>query len=181
MSGKTVVQCLSALVVLFAPLQACNHDMNTGEYTSFDPAFAVAIHGDYAYIGLDGGICVLNISNPLLPTKIATIETGGKAKDLFIRDSLLYMAGWYSGLFIFDITEPSSLSFIGSCDTPGRAHNVVVSGGYAYVADDWSGLLIIDITDPAEPSLIGSRDTGRAMGVAAEGEYIYVVDIYKSI
>ena len=54
--------------------------------------------------------------------------------------------------------------------------DLAVAGNYAYVADGIDDLQVIDITDPASPVVVDSLSlTGDQMGIAVNGQYVYMV------
>jgi CSLREA domain-containing protein len=161
----------------------------------------------YAYIadGGQGGLRILEVSDPVAPVEVGFIKTPGVASGIAlaevpVKDSrtnggssmhlaseiqldghmqtYVYVADGNSGLRIIDVSDPKNPIEIGSCDTPVFAENVVVSGPYAYLADGLNGgLRVIDISDPRKPVEVGSYETqGYAKGLVAEGTRIYLAD-----
>jgi len=74
----------------------------------FGRAYAVVVRGDYAYLGSGGGIYILNISDPTLPTKVAEIATSGVVRDLSFDGPRLYVADYRAGLRIINVTDPTN-------------------------------------------------------------------------
>ena len=139
---------------------------------------AVAIQGNFAYIGIGPRLVILNISDPAHPVFVGkTAVLPGIVWDISISGSYAYVAAESGGLRIINISNPAAPTEAGFYDTPGYAYGVAISGSYAYVADSGSGLQIINITNPAIPTLAGVYDTlGYAFGVAVSGSYAYVAD-----
>ncbi len=143
----------------------------------YGPAFAVAVQGDYAYLGSGGGIYILNISDPTLPTKISEIATPSVVEGLFVNNLHLYVADYYAGLRIINVADPANPYEEGYYNTPGHAYSVYVLGSYAYVAAAWAGLRVINVADPAHPYELGYYDTpDQAYGVYVLDSYAYVAD-----
>jgi hypothetical protein len=142
-------------------------------------AWAVAVSGNYAYVadGNDGGLRVVNITNPVAPVEAGFYDTPGGAYGVAVSGNYAYVAHDNLGLRVVNITNPSSPVEVGFSDTPGSARGVAVSGNYAYVADAGSGLRVANITNPVAPFEVGYYDTpGYAYGVAVSGNYAYVAD-----
>ena len=145
---------------------------------------AVAVQGDYAYLGVGSRLVVLDVSNPANPMVVG--QTGvlpDVVQDVAVAGDYAYVADDDAGLRIIDVTDPATPIETGVYDTPEKAFGVAVAGDYAYVGDGYGGLRIIDVTDPAAPTEAGFYDTpGDARGVAvAAGDpqghtYAYVVD-----
>ena len=138
---------------------------------------AVAVAGDYTYIGQGQDLVVLDISNPASPTELGRLSTAGFVRDVAVSGSYAYVADDTNGLVIVNVDNKATPTLAGSYDTAGGVHGVAVSGNYAYVAEYGNGLVIVDISDPATPTHAGSYDTaGAAYAVAVSGNYSYVAD-----
>jgi hypothetical protein len=117
---------------------------------------AVAVQGNYAYIGEGPGLTVLDISDLAKPRLLGrTVPISENLRDIAISDNIAYVAAGMDGLRIINVTDPSNPLEIGSYNTPSEADSVVVAGKYAYVTCSYEGLRIIDIADPTTPKEIG--------------------------
>ncbi|WP_147073278.1 DUF4347 domain-containing protein, partial [Microcystis aeruginosa] len=145
----------------------------------------VQVVGNYAYLASDnGGLQIIDISNPENPTLKGNYDTPGIASDVEVVGNYAYVAdGWDGGLQIIDISNPTNPIFIGNYDTNSVANDVEVVGNYAYVADDMAGLKIIDISNPTNPILIDYYDdfSTVAYGVEVVGNYAYVADYFDGL
>jgi hypothetical protein len=140
--------------------------------------YAVAVQGNYAYIGLGPRLVILNVSDRAHPALVG--QTGvlpGLVNDMAVTGSYAYVATGDGGLRIINISDPAHPTEVGFYDTSGYAQGVVVSGDYAYVADG-SGLRIIRVSDPAHPQEISFLYTGYALDVAISGNYAYIAGGY---
>ena len=145
---------------------------------------AVAVQGDYVYLGVGPRLVVLDVSNPANPTVVGRTEVlPDIVRGVAVAGNYAYVADGSSGLRIINVSDPAAPSEAGFYDTPGHANDVAVAAGdpqghtYAYVADGDSGLRIINVTDPATPSEAGFYDTPwYARGVAVTESYAYVAD-----
>ena len=138
---------------------------------------AVALQGNYAYIGVGGRLVILNVSDSAHPVVVGQIGVPRVITGVAVAGNYAYIADGGSGLRIVDVSDPAAPSEAGFYDTPGYARGVALAGDYAYVADEGSGLRIVDVSNPAAPSEAGFYDTpGYAMSVALAGSYAYVAD-----
>ncbi|MBT7409796.1 MAG: hypothetical protein HN826_08860 [Methylococcales bacterium] len=147
------------------------------EETPFDPklistlssnAFGgLFIKDNIAYIaGFQSGFFIIDITNPLSPIIVGSVDTPGNALDVFVIGNTAYVADSSSGLQVIDISNIGSPIIVGSIKTPHNAKKVFVLGNHAYVADGNNkstndtdgGLYIIDISVPNSPAIIGSLD-----------------------
>lgn len=125
------------------------------------PGFAnnVKVSGSFAYVAAGTvGLIVVDVSNPKLPSIVATIDTDGVALDLGIDGGHLYLADGVAGLKVYSLDNPVLPSLVGFVDTPGNAQDISVQNGYVYVGDGVAGIQVIDARTPNAPVLI--TDTG---------------------
>jgi len=99
--------------------------------------------GDYVYEACgDGGLGIVNVSNPSDPYFVGTFDTRGPARDVFISGHYAYVAERDSGIQIFDISEPENPVLAGGYDTPGYARRVFAQDDFIYVADTTSLMIL---------------------------------------
>jgi len=138
-------------------------------------AYSVAVSGKYAFVAAqEGGLQIIDISNPPNPTRIGGYNTSGTAMGIAVSGNNAYVADGDAGLQIIDIGKPSSPIWVSEYGTADYANGVAVSGNYAYVTED-SGLEIIDISKRSDPVWVGEYGTtGYANAVALSGNFAYV-------
>ena len=145
----------------------------------------VAVAGSYAYVAwsTNGGLRIINISNPAAPTEVGFYNTPGPARGVAVVGSYAYVLtgdckfGSSTPLRIIDVSNPAAPTEVSLFGTPGCGVGLAVAGSYAYVTNGSSGLRIINVSNPAAPTEIGFYDTiGTAVGVAVAGGYAYVAD-----
>lgn len=105
------------------------------------------------------GFLIIDISDLLNPTILCTLDTPGNVIDLYVRDTLAYLADLNS-LLIVNVSDPYNPTVIGSLAiSGGGAYDVWVFGNYAFVTEeDFFGgqgkVNMIDISDPTSPIFI---------------------------
>lgn len=134
---------------------------------------------EIAIVGLDTGSAVIDVTHPLCPEVIGTLEPGVAAtatRDVKVMGdyALVVAEARQHGLQVFDLrplldgsasgsVEPVAI-YRGTAQQPvSNAHNVVaVEGGdhvYLVAAPSCSrGLHIVDMSDPLQPSFAGCYD-----------------------
>jgi len=93
---------------------------------------AVAVQGDYAYVGVGPRLVTLNISNPANPVVVG--QTGvlpDVVQGVVVTGTYAYVAAGDSGLRIINVSDPAAPANAGSYDTPGFAEGVAVAGNHA--------------------------------------------------
>lgn len=136
----------------------------------------VTIKDSLAYFA-DGsaGFLIIDISDLLNPSILCTLDTPGRVIDLFVRDTLAYLADKDS-LLIVNVSNPSNPSIIGHVGIPGcGAYDVWVSGNYAFVTEeDYLGgqgkVNMINISNPTLPTLV------KQLSMAATPYGLFVVN-----
>ena len=154
----------SVTVVTFAP-QA----LGFYQFPSSTSANGVDVDGSAAYVAAgNGGLYVLDVTDPGTPTFVTSLATPGNANDVVVSSGLALIADGTAGLQLVDVLDPTQPALLGLLDTTD-AHDVAVVGATAYVADGTSGLRIVNIDDVDAPTLLGTADTpGTAKGVAVD-------------
>jgi hypothetical protein len=131
------------------------------------------VAGNYAYIvspedyyqSYIGGLRIVDVRRPALPTEVAFLKFRGATGGVFIAGDYAYVGGGK----IIDVSNPAHPVEVASSMLFG-AKGIKVVGSYAYVQG--FGLSIVDVSDPAHPVEVGSYQT------PTYGESIYVVGSY---
>lgn len=140
------------------------------------PTQAVAVQGQYAYVGVGLRLVVLDVTDPTTPVELgSTAPFPYFVEDIVVSGTLACVAAGGAGLRVVDVTDPANPVEVGFWDSPGYAEGVAISGTVAYLADGPYGLRAVDISDPIHPVPLGAAfDTNYAFEVAVSGHYAYV-------
>jgi hypothetical protein len=110
----------------------------------------VAIAGNTFYVSTDRGIVVLDMTDPLKPQYVTTVQIAN-AQAAQTQFRYLFVSA-KDGLHVVDITVPAKAHEITTAFIPLRdGHKLHVARTYAYVADGSDGVAIIDVTNPEKP------------------------------
>jgi hypothetical protein len=135
-------------------------------------AQAVDIQGDYAFMATRGELTVLDISDPLIPTRTGYLRIS--ANDVVAKEHAVYMTG-QDGFHIVDTHNPSHPQLLGSVPTRQIATGLALVSDLAYVVDHLGGLTIIDIADSLAPRQLSYTDIdGILRDVEVNGSYAYI-------
>lgn len=77
---------------------------------------------------------------------VGSFDGGGYAKEILLKDDLIYMTVELGGLQIIDVSNAADPYLVGTIETE-FALGVDVDDDYVYVADEDEGLIIIEIPD----------------------------------
>lgn len=138
---------------------------------------AIAVEGNYAYLGGSSAMRVYNVAQPDSVTQIATVSVSDAIYALQKDGNRLYAAGSGAGLLIMNVTYPTAPYLAYTIPTNDRAYGARVVADIAYVADGWGGLLSIDISIPSQPVYLDRIDLpGCARSVEIVGKAAFVTD-----
>ncbi|MDW8069364.1 MAG: hypothetical protein RML46_10650 [Anaerolineae bacterium] len=138
---------------------------------------AVAVDGNYAYVGGSNLLAVVDISNPDVPTLRSEYKPfsdwiGGIA----VSGDYLYTTAMYR-FRTFRRQDPLTPTLLSTYNLPGGGDALVLRGNLAYVADNDKGVRVLDLSDPARPVEVGFYDTpGHTFHLDVSGDYIYAAD-----
>lgn len=141
----------------------------------------ISLKGKIAYLTQGSeGLDIFDVSVPSTPNMITTIQTPGTAVDLFINDTIAYIAD-YDSLQVINIADSSAPFRVGAASMPNPCYDVFVSGNYAYVICESSSgnngsLQVVDISDPASPNIVSSVSNinGDPFAIYVVGNYAYI-------
>ena len=162
------------------------------EFANADPVSTTTLAGLARRMHLEGstlyiangqaGLTIFDISNPVAPDLLASVDTPGDAWDVAIASQYAWIADGPGGVHVVDI---------GDLENPRRmatwrgaeVYGATLADGRAYLASGfYDGLEILDATDPTAPRSLGSLNTpGRAYGIALSGERAYLADGFEGL
>lgn len=177
---RFLLVCIGLILVPAPAIPECvdygNHLYRVGNCDTPGHALAVAVAETWAYVAdADGGLQLVDITNPQMPSVVSGLSTPGAACGLAVHERNVHLADGPSGLQIIDVTVFWNPRIIGAVLLPGAACGVAIRDDLTFVACGPSGLAIVDTGDPRNPILLGSVGTpGEAMHVAVSGDHAYV-------
>ncbi len=149
-----------------------------GSASTANVALGVAISGNLAIVAEGQYLEFFDISNPVSPQLIHTIDDPQAAyRRISIDGNFAYVVSGDQGLLVFDITDTSDPVLVGQYDTPATAFRVQVAGDVAYVLDQGTGIIVLDISDPSDPTLMNTLPgSGNTRGISLSGDKLYWAD-----
>ena len=137
---------------------------------------AVAVRGDYAYIGVGPRLVILDVYDPADVRVVGQTSPHGPVDGVAVAGSYAYVADRYWGLRIVNVANPAAPTEAGTCYTAGWVSAVAVAGNYAYLAGQAGQLYIINVANPTAPAQVSvfDRPGGWCHDVAVAGNYAYV-------
>lgn len=150
----------------------------------------IALHGNLAYVAAGkANLRVLDLSDPIKPVEIETLEAFQWAMALALDGDRLYVADNAQGLWIADISQPAQPSVLGTYQLKQPAAGLAVRDGMVYVVHMTGGMVALDVSNPAQPVLKAELNlpqmssavtlVGETAWVAAGTGGLWIVDISR--
>ncbi len=148
---------------------------------------AVAVQGNYAYVGMGPYVVVVDVSNPAKPVEVGRVglysdQWYARPWVLTVVGNYVYVADASGGMRVVSVADPGKPVEVGAYTAAGlHVMDIAVVGGYAYLATWPGGLRVLDVANPAHPVEVGyyknCDDTfcWWANRVAVSGDYAFVV------
>lgn len=138
----------------------------------------VTINGNYAYVGdYTSGLKIYDITNPLNPLLLSTLDTAGAAHGIAIYGNYAYVAVHNHFADIVNIATPGSAS-VTAQTAADYVRDVAVNadGTRLFGIGRSDGLYVTNISNPASPVYIGRAkpDSYSYYDFAINGNYAYL-------
>ena len=139
---------------------------------------AMAVKGNYAFIGVGPRLVIMNIAEPAQPTLVGQTELlPGLVNGAVVAGQYAYIIAGDHELLVFDVSWPSVPRETGSFTIQGTAGEMFVSGRFLYVVDIQQGVYIIDVSQPDKPVEAGFfQAPPPAAGIAVAGNLLFIAN-----
>lgn len=148
-----------------------------GPWSSLVDGVAVASDGAshvYAYVTVDHGLAVVDVSTSGAPTQVGFVDTGGGHHPV-VSGTHVYVPESRGGIAVVDVSEKTAPEVISQYSPGGGPAQVAVSGDYLYVVGGlYGGFDIINISNPAHPTLV-KEFTWVGKDVVIDGDKAYLL------
>jgi hypothetical protein len=150
--------------------------------------YGASVAGARLYIADESaGLQIFDVRDPRAPRLLGSVHPSGIPFDAAVDGGYAYLAT-STGLSVVDVTAPTAPHEVAANQSVPAARNVrLAAAGKAIVLADLSGQLdIVDITEPRTPRLAGMLATtsdrrGGGAGLAVQGHYAYIANLYTGI
>lgn len=144
-------------------------------------AFRVAYRENHAFVAGNGGLHIVNVSDPLpSPCVISSWqEPGTQISSLAYWANSLCLVDAWMGLRILDITDHTMPVLQAEYPLMG-AYQVQVLNSKAYIVNQFGSYDILDVSDPANPQALGSyMGLDSPIIATVSGSTAYLLDQYE--
>ena len=123
----------------------------------FGAARSVAIgsinQSEYAFVGVENGVLILDIAAPATPEIIGSFPTSYSEAALHLEGTLL-LVPLEGSIVAYDVGSPTNPHLLSTILVPPLYGNIVMYGDHVFVSA--GGVSIVDWSDRTEPRLVGT-------------------------
>lgn len=102
----------------------------------------VGLGGNYAYVSDNGGLRILDITNPAAPTEVSYTSTHDETNWLVLSGSRVYLSEGSYGFSVYDVSDPAAPQMIDQASVPGAVQALTLNNGRLFTASGEGGLQI---------------------------------------
>lgn len=128
-------------------------------YQSSTKINKIQVEGNIAYVAQDGGMDVVDVSNPISPVRLTLGTSNDHAYDVKIHNNYAFVSNNENGEVIFNVSNPSNPQLVCYIKTQGIALACAINGNLVFVAEDQSGIEVFDVSDPYSPKYLSYYKT----------------------
>ena len=153
--------------------------------TAWDAIAIATDSSNHAFLAeLNGGLKILDYSNPTLPQLIGQFDPNEEVKNVAFSNNLCYLL-CDTDLLIIDVSNLESPKLIGriafadsvSNNSVAVASFICVNGPIVYVARKSENLFAINAVDPSHPKIMSVCNLiGLPVGMSKTNSYLYVAN-----
>jgi len=136
-----------------------------------DDTIAYVVHGE-------GGLMIINISDPNKPVEITNVNEGmkGYANKVARKDSVLYIASGGFGVSVVNASDPENPQITATNLALKPAKNFLVMGNFLFTSVAEYGVQISEISYATQPDIRGGTNTpGFAQGISVSADSNYLL------
>jgi hypothetical protein len=137
------------------------------------PLNALALDGDYAYLGVGPRLRIVSLADLERPTRVwESADYGQLVRNVAVADGVAYVALGGDGLRVLDVANPAASREIAV--VPVESEQLAIAGPWL-IDVSFHALRIYDRRDPADLREIGSTALRwRVAGLTAHGRWTYL-------
>lgn len=131
----------------------------------------IMVAGNYVYLGSEGRLDVVDVTDPAAPDKVGEFVESSAADywwSMTVGGQSAYLVRRAKArpelveLLVLDLTDPALPKQIAAMPLSHGGQDMILVGDYAYVLGS-DGLSVVDISDPAQPREVGApmSEAGR--------------------
>lgn len=151
-------------------------------YQSASNVNNIVVSNNTAYLAEDGGLDIVNVTNPSSPSRLSLGSSNSFAYDVKLSGSYAIISNDSNGVLILNVSDPSNPQIVSYLETTDIGLASAVNGNLVYVAEDYTGVETFDISNPSSPRYLANYNTNSySEGITYYKGYIYVSDYDKLV
>ena len=151
-------------------------------YTSSTNINEIQVQNNVAYIAEDGGLDIVNVTNPSNPSRYSLGTSDDYAYDVRVSGQYAFISNNNNGVLVLNVSNPSNPQQTSYLQTTDIALATTINGNIVYVAEDQSGVEAFDVSNPAAPNYLASYITNSySEHVYFYNGYTFVADYNKYV
>ena len=186
MQKNTLIKMTFILLCLFCVTEviAIENIGIIGEcFINAGPCRESKIINNYAYVGCQYGLMILDISDTSNPFVVGSYQTPSACVSIDILGIIAILACGNDGLFVLNISNPNNPVLLSTFDLQNQFFNaskIKIYGNIAFVRGAINKLFIIDISDVNNLNLLAYDESMYYRDFVVDGDFIYAVkdDLY---
>ena len=139
----------------------------------------VVVDNTIAYVAHgEGGLMIINISDPNKPVEITNVNEGmkGYANKVARKDSVIYIASGGFGVSVVNAADPENPQITATNLALKPAKNFLVLGNFLFTSVAEYGVQISEISYATQPDIRGGTNTpGFAQGISVSSDSNYLL------
>jgi hypothetical protein len=148
---------------------------DVGQFVA-DGAVSITVNGDYAFLGTETGLLIIDVSNPVMPVEVYSNTSLWYVLETEIVGNTAFI-GNYNGITILDISNINQPQTLWSSTDIDYVGALEIRGNLAYIASESPGLVVMDITSLNAPGLLYTYQPAGynyVNGLDVQGNYAYM-------
>jgi len=120
-----------------------------------------------------GVLYIYDLSSPIEPDLMATVEFDSTPREIRLFDSTLYVSTPRDGIYLLNISDISNPEIVSHLNRQANFQDIELYGDYALTVGWGKGLSIFDLTEPASPRLVRTFDAFGADKIIIDDTVAY--------
>jgi hypothetical protein len=149
---------------------------------------AIAMSGNFAYVGQQAEFAVLDITDPARPTRLGSLlfDDQNLISKIVLTGHYAVVAKYDGRVKMIDVADPTRLVVVGEIQVTDYLIDLAADAHYVYVlaggATMTNGLRVIDISDPTSPVVVGYFPAVYYYSkMAVSGQYAFLYEDFGKI
>lgn len=142
-------------------------------------AQAVAVEGNYAYVGFETELAIIDITDKAMPIELGRLEIGELVRKIAKSGDYAYLAT-NTGLQIVGVADPINPQWVGIYEQE-LVTQVQIRGEYAFILSRF-GLDILSVSEFPDLILVGQyeADIVTPLDLDLMGDYVFLLSGYPN-